>query len=133
MPEARLDASSTPQPPIVEVPLAALNAGMSLMALRSRAISDYWKSLAAAREPADFLTLQLGYLTKLAEDYAAAFAEVVAPAAEALAPVASAAELAAQPAPILKTQAKAARPSAPAEERHFRSHDGEELNVRPQG
>lgn len=133
MPEAPLDVSGTLPLAIAEVPLAGLNAGMSLMAMRSRAIADYWKSLAAAREPADFLTLQLGYLTKMADDYAAAFAAVVAPAAEAIVPAAEAIAPTTDPEapPALRAQPRPSKASAAADERHLRSHDGEELHVRP--
>ena len=83
---------SAPQVPVGGPPTASmladwstsgLGAGMALMNQRSRALADYWKAVAEAREPAAIVAAQLDYWSRMVEDYAAAASEATAALAEA--------------------------------------------------
>ena len=128
---------------------AVIVATFGLFERRTRAVADYWASAAQTWEPEARLALQLGYLGRMADDYAAVVSEALTPWSEVLAelpPVAAAPEappaLAAEPPPPVMEEppaveppkpvraAKQAEPSAPADEGHVGGHDSHELDVR---
>ncbi|MDB5449634.1 MAG: hypothetical protein JWQ52_762 [Phenylobacterium sp.] len=85
--------TANPDTVFTDLSNAALSAGMALMERRSRAVSDYWRTMGAIRAPGDMMAVQLGYWRQMSDDYAAAFqaglvlvAEPETPEAPGLAP-----------------------------------------------
>ena len=58
-----------------EAPVAAMNAGLTLLSRRSTALAEFWRSCAAIREPTDLMALQLNYWTQFVDDVQEAFAK----------------------------------------------------------
>jgi hypothetical protein len=84
---------AVPHTLVADVSGACSRAAVALMEKRSRAIADYWRAVAAVREPSELYALNLGYCSQMLDDYAAAYAE-------GLKPIGGAAdEAAAEPAP----------------------------------
>jgi hypothetical protein len=129
---------------------AALAAAFQLMGRRSQAFAEFWQSVAVTWDREALLSLQLGYLTRMADDYAGAVSDALTPwsqdaaavgplAEPATPPVAAAIEPRVAPEPASFAEAEPPKPakpgkrseaSAPADERHLGGHDGEELDVR---
>jgi hypothetical protein len=64
-----------------EAPMAAMNAGMTLLSRRAAATAEFWRSFAAVRDPSDLMALQLNYWTQLVDDCQEALAESMPQAA----------------------------------------------------
>jgi hypothetical protein len=77
--------TANPDTVLTDLSTSALSAGMALMERRSRAMSDYWRTIGAAREPGDLMAVQLGYWRQMTDDYAEAFQASFAPVAEEVA------------------------------------------------
>ena len=63
---------------LYEVSSSGLTTGMHLLSKRSAALADYFARMAQVRQPGDFVSLQVDYVTRLMDDYVNAAAEAAA-------------------------------------------------------
>jgi hypothetical protein len=92
-------------PYLAELQAKSFQAALDLIGRRGQAAGDYMRALAGVREPSDLVSLQLGYWTRMLDDYSIAMAGGLEPLGEA-----------AVPAPLAAPEALAdPQPEAPAD------------------
>jgi hypothetical protein len=73
----------TPNPELIartfltDLPAAVARSSFDLMARRSAAVAECWRSLAEVREPNEFIAVEMNYLNRMLDDYQKAISSMV--------------------------------------------------------